>query len=137
MPCRPVFARASIRPSAAGDAFSVEVSRLGSSAVGTFMTASARKLAVPMPFTPGVNHPASAPGTASAVIAAESAGQEPERQRRMSDLVLDHGTHRTVAECCSSIRSVGVYEVDLVTGVASCGQVRHHPGVVEHGVLVS
>jgi hypothetical protein len=42
-------------PSADAGAPSVEVSRLGSSAVGISWPASARKLAVPMPATPGLS----------------------------------------------------------------------------------
>jgi hypothetical protein len=43
-------------PSAAADPPSVDVIRLGSSAVGTSCPTSARRLAVPIQATPGVNH---------------------------------------------------------------------------------
>ena len=46
----------SINPSAAAGAPKVEVTKLGSSDVGTSCPMSARKLAVPIPPTPGVSH---------------------------------------------------------------------------------
>ena len=44
-----------MRPSADAGAPRVDVSRLGNRAVGTSWPASARKLAAPMPVTPGVS----------------------------------------------------------------------------------
>ena len=46
----------SISPSAAAGAPSVVVTKLGSNAVGTSCPTSVRKLAAPIPPTPGVSH---------------------------------------------------------------------------------
>jgi hypothetical protein len=51
-------AHASISPNAEAGAPSVEFKRLGNRAVGTSWPTSARKLAAPMPLTPGVSHSA-------------------------------------------------------------------------------